>query len=270
MSEQFYETMLRKHHTNMHNTEHLWDLKAKDFNKAQKKHGMAGALKVTQFLLSKGMLANSEVLDVGGGTGRHAIAFAEYAREVTVTDISAQMLELAQSNAKEMGRRNIQYIKTDWEKTDLKSFEWEKRFDFVFASMCPAVRSRDGIDKMTAASKGWCQINQLIEMTDNITQNLIEDLKVEMTYDPHNDRSAVRGIFNLLWLQGFEPEINYIREYKKQVLSVDEALMRYSQRFEKAAAEKHLDIKRLLLGYADDDQLIVESRATLAMILWKV
>ncbi len=269
MSEQFYETMLKKHQTDMHNAECVWDAKAKAFNRKQKKHGMNNSVKVTEFLLSKELLTNSEVLDIGGGTGRYAIVFAGHAKEVTVTDISAQMLALAKRNAEEMEQRNIQYIKTDWEKTDLKSMGWERRFDLVFASMCPAVKSRNGIDKMIAASKGWCQINQLIEMTDNITQSLTEDLKIEFKYDPHNDRSAVQGIFNLLWMQGFEPEISYIKDYKEQSFSIDEALMHYSRRFKKAAEEKCLDLKQLLLRYANDNQIIVKSRATLAMILWK-
>ncbi|HOO28039.1 MAG TPA: class I SAM-dependent methyltransferase, partial [Lachnospiraceae bacterium] len=226
--------------------------------------------KVAGLLLEKGIIKDADVLDIGGGTGRYAVPFAEYAKEVTIADVSSQMMAYAKENAEKVDRRNLQYVRLNWEEADLKELGWEKRYDLVFASMCPAVMSGAGIEKMSAASRGRCQINQLFEMTDNISRRLAEELKIERNYDPHNDRDTVQGIFNVLWLQGLEPEITYLRDTKQQVLSVDEALPQYSHRFGKAALEKGIEIKSLLEQYAGGKDLTIESSAALAMICWKV
>ena len=270
MDTQFYEEMLRKHPRGNRDAEALWDSRAKSFDMGHKRSGMDNSEKVAQHLLEKGLLTDFDVLDVGGGTGRYAVPFAAHANTVTVADISTGMLECAKENAESARRGNLQYRKLSWDDADLKALGWEKRFDLVFASMCPSVRSKAGIDKMCASSKGWCQINQLIEMTDSISQKLTQDLELEEKYDPHNDRDAVQGTFNLLWLQGFDPEITYLKEAGRQVLSIEEAVQRYSRRFGQAEEMKGADLKRLLEGYADSGCIAVDTRTTLTMILWKV
>ena len=270
MDTQLFEEMLKKNQQSNQNAEAVWDMKAKSFGEAHKKGGMDNSKEVTQVLLDQGLIKEQEILDVGGGTGRYAIPFAAHAKEVTMVDISTKMLEIAKSNAESEGHDNLKYIKLSWDDADLKALGWEKRFDLVFSSMSPAYRSREGIEKMSLASRGWCQINQLIEMTDNITQRLAQDLAVEKRYDPHNDRDAVQGIYNLLWLQGFEPEVTYLREASQQVLSIEEAVQRYTPRFGKAAGEKGTDIKRLIKDYADSDTIVIDSHTTLAKILWNV
>jgi len=269
MDTQHYEAMLKKHPGGGKSAEASWDSRAKTFGMQQKLHGMDNSGEVTSFLLKKGLLEGADVLDVGGGTGRYAIPFAAHAREVTVTDISAQMLECTKENAEAAGRSNLRYEKLNWEEAELRALGWEKRFGLVFASMCPAVRSKAGIDKMSAASGGWCHINQLIEMTDNISRKLAQELEVEKQYDPHNDRDALQGTFNLLWLKGYEPEIAYLREAGQQLLTVDEALSRYSRRFGAAAELKGADLKRLLEGYSQGGRVAVDNGTTLAMLLWK-
>lgn len=270
MDTQLFEEMLKKHQQGNGNAEAAWDKRAKSFGETHKKSGTDNSKEVTRVLLDKGLIKEQEVLDVGGGTGRYAIPFAVHAKEVTMVDISTQMLEIAKRNAESAGQGNLKYIKLSWDDADLKALGWEKRFDLVFSSMSPAYRSKEGIEKMSAASRGWCQINQLIEMTDNITQKLEQDLAVEKKFNPHKDRDAVQGIYNLLWLQGFEPEITYLRETGQQVLSMEEAVQHYSRRFGKAAELKDADLKRLLEDYAGSDTIVIDSRSTLTKILWKV
>lgn len=270
MDTQIYENMLTRPHRGNHDVEASWDARAKGFYEAQKKSKTGSSGKVVQQLLGKGLLENKEILDIGGGTGRYAVPFAGRAKEVTMIDISAEMLAFAKNNAEAAGHSNLNYLKMSWEDADLVSLGWEKRFDLVFASMCAAVRSKEGIEKMSAASKGWCQINQFIEMADNVSKELMNELAINPSYDPHNDRDAVQGIFNLLWLQGFEPEISHLKDTEQRVLSVDEAAVQYSRRFGKAAVEKKVDLKQLLAKYAGDEGIEVERRTTLSLILWEV
>ncbi|NCC69228.1 MAG: class I SAM-dependent methyltransferase [Clostridia bacterium] len=269
MNAHSYEEMLKKHHGDTQNAEASWDLRAKSFGEAHKKSGMDHSDKVTQLLLEKGVLANRNVLDIGGGTGRYAVPFAEKAREVTIADISTEMLKIAKNNAESAGRRNLQYVKLNWSDANLTALGWEKHFDLAFASMCPGVRSKEDLEKMCAASRGWCQINQFIEWKDNISEMLRQDLKVESFPDPHNDRDAVQAIFNLLWTKGYEPEISYQKEFGRQVLSVDEAMTHFLRIFGEAATENGVELRTLLAGYASGGSITMERQTTLSMILWK-
>lgn len=265
----YYEALLEKRRPSHAGMEAIWDARAKSFSAAQK----AGAEQlpglVIEQLLQHGLILGGDVLDIGGGAGRYAIPFAAYASTVTMTDISSQMLAVTRETARTAGRDNLEYVKLDWTTADLKQLGWEKRFDLVFASMCPAVRSRAGIEKMTVASRGYCQINQFIERTDNISQRLKSDLEIGAQHDPHNDREAVSAYFNLLWLQGFSPEISYIADEARQALSVEEALPRFSHHFEAAAQAKGATVKARLGRYASDGMLDLETRSTLAVIRWK-
>jgi SAM-dependent methyltransferase len=267
---QLFDKMLMKFHESGHNTEKSWDLRADSFNHAQQKNTTDNSIHVTTALLEKGLLRDQKVLDIGGGTGRYALPFSEYAEEVTIADFSAQMLDIAKRNAENAGRRNLQYIKLNWTDADLQELGWEKKFDLVFASMCQGVRSATGLRKMSSASKRWCQINQFIERKDSLSQKIMKDLRIDPPRDVHNNRDITQALFNLLWLDGFNPEITYLKEKSQQDLSIDEAVDRYSLHFGRAAEEKGGNLKQLIEGYADGDKIRIESRVTLSLILWKV
>ncbi len=57
----------------------------------------------------------TEVLDVGGGTGRYALPLATRANRVTVVEQSEDSLELLATRAEEAGMTNIAVINEPWE-----------------------------------------------------------------------------------------------------------------------------------------------------------
>ena len=59
--------------------------------------------------------SGTEVLDVGGGTGRYALPLATRAERVTVVERSAESIELLNSRAAEAGITNITVINEPWE-----------------------------------------------------------------------------------------------------------------------------------------------------------
>ena len=50
---------------------------------------------------------------------------------------------------------------------------------------------------------------------------MIERSGVKREYNPHNDRNAVMASFNLLWMDGYSPEISYLTREDRDVLSVE-------------------------------------------------
>jgi SAM-dependent methyltransferase len=266
----FYEQMLLKNYRGTSGAEENWNARAKHFNMSQLKDRSGFAERVTEILRERGILAGASILDIGGGSGRYAVPFAAHALHVTVTDISANMLELAKSNAESQGLDNLSYVKTEWESVEISALNWNKKFDLAFASMCPAVRLPEGFRKMMEVSKGFCLMNQFISGTDTLADYLIKTLAIKRSYDPHNDRDTVQAVFNLLWLEGYEPEITYLWQDEEVSYTVDEAFERYAGRYEQMARSQGLELKDLIVNCATQDVVRIKSESTLAMILWKV
>ena len=62
---------------------------------------------LTEYLADKTALS---ILDIGGGQGQIALQLAQMGHKVTIADISQEMLELAEQNAREMGLAEVQYV----------------------------------------------------------------------------------------------------------------------------------------------------------------
>jgi SAM-dependent methyltransferase len=75
------------------------------------------------------------VLDVGAGSGQFTLKLAQKAARVTALDLSERMLEISRSDAQALGLRNIDYVLGPF-----PALPKSGPFDFVFCSMCPAVR----------------------------------------------------------------------------------------------------------------------------------
>ncbi len=72
--------------------------------------------------------AESAVLDVGAGTGRHTLALAPHVRRVTAVDPSPAMLGLLKQDAASRGIGNVAAIEAEWMRADVEPA------DFVICS----------------------------------------------------------------------------------------------------------------------------------------
>jgi len=252
-----------------YDAEAVWDQRAEHYNAALLSSGALRSDEIVTMFYERGLLRGKTVLDVGGGTGRYAIPFARSASHVTITDISSNMLSHAKDNAEREGLFNLSYRRLDWESADLDLLGWKKAFDFVFASMCPAARSKEGIERMSAASCGWCALCQVIYSRDPLVQFLRNKLRPNRTYEMQNDREIIPTLFNRLWNQGYEPELSYVRRSDESSCSVEEAAVRYAGRFGLAAREQGADLTALIRAYASGGEVRLSSKSTLAILLWK-
>lgn len=264
-----YEGLFQKGHKTGAEAENTWDLRAENFNSSQRRDDSKIPGLVTDLLLKKGLLTGKDILDAGGGTGRYAVPFAKYAKTVTIADVSSNMLGYAKKNAGNAGLNNIQYIKLDWDAADCNILGWNRYFDFVFSSMCPATRCKEGIDKMIAASKGWCALNHVTESEDSLLKIIKNEIKQKQPQG-YNGKENVQAAFNYLWEKGYEPEIDYIKEAKERIFSVDEAVAYYSQNCDRIEQDCTLNLKDIIIPYVTDGFVKADSRSTHVIISWKV
>jgi len=266
---QNFEELFQKGHKTGAEAETTWDLRAEKFNSSQQRDNSKTPGLVTDLLLKKGLLTGKDVLDAGGGTGRYAVPFARYAKTVTIADVSSNMLGCAKKNAENAGLNNIQYIKSDWDAADLSTLGWDRHFDFVFSSMCPATRCKEGIDKMIAASKGWCALNHVTVSEDSLLKSIKNCIKQKKPQG-YNGKENVQATFNYLWVKGYEPEIEYIKEEKEHVYSIDEAVNYYSRSSDSIGQDCAFDWKDAIMSYAAGGFIKINNRSTHVIISWRV
>ncbi|MCU0364633.1 MAG: class I SAM-dependent methyltransferase, partial [Ignavibacteriaceae bacterium] len=69
--------------------------------------------------------ANSSVLDMACGAGRHAVTFAKMGYKVTAVDLSNLLISEAKKNAEQGG------VELDFVLSDILEFETNKKFDLT-------------------------------------------------------------------------------------------------------------------------------------------
>ncbi len=119
------------------------------------------------FLLEELNLApGASVLDVGCGTGRHAIELAKRGYRVTGLDLSAGMLARAVEKARDAG------VHVEWMRANATEFSFPGKYD---AAIC-LCEGAFGL-----LSEGDDPINQPLAILRNISQNLKPQAKAIMT-----------------------------------------------------------------------------------------
>ena len=270
MKKELYEKMLKAEPEDYGMVEAFWDNRAEEFNQNQLKEKTGFINGILTLLKEKGIFPGSEILDVGGGSGRYAIPFAENTHHVTVTDISSNMLALTEKNALEAGLHNLKCQKLEWSGADIGALGWEKKFDLVFSSMCPAIRNKRGFENMSLASRNYCLLNQFIKDTDSVSQYLDQALSAERRRSPHNDRQSVQAFFNLLWLDGYNPEITYLHLEEDLELDYADAVKHYGLQYREQLENMGKTVDEFLKPLESENKLKIKRQKTTALILWKV
>ena len=266
MDKEYYKHLLEKNNSQEIDAENMWDTRAESFNKAQQNDKTGFAKNVTKLLEEKDILKGKDVLDIGGGSGRYALEFSQFAKSITVTDISKNMLDLALENAKKQDINNIYVEKLDFENANIKELGLYKKFDLSFSSMCPALRTVKGLENMIKTSKKYCVINQFVKDTNNFRQNILNKTGLTDEYHPHNDRDVTNALFNLLWLKGYNPEIRYLKSSINMRLTKDEVNVKYQKLLERVENETIFKKEDFLMN----ETFEIVTDTILAIIMWEV
>jgi SAM-dependent methyltransferase len=200
-----------------------------------------------------GLGADSLVLDIGCGPGQLASVLAGLAGRVEAFDVAPRMIELARLNAAKAGQDNVNFQVLDWTAADLRLLGWEKNFHLVMASKTPAVNDRAALIKMMSASRGSCCLTTQLYVRHSVIDRL-KPLLADWDETAARIRQSFYCAFNLLWLMGFYPEVEYFDRAWTSDIALEEAVPMYTRRFEivarltpeqkKALADKLKDLSR--------------------------
>lgn len=140
----------------MAETMEQWDAAAKDYQRVAKLGLNEYNSRLLRFWGEKGMIfPGARVLDIGCGVGKYGVYLAELGCDVTLTDISGEMLRHAQENMTRFSTPWAVY-QCNFDEVSGEERVFSKGFDLSISTMSPAVHDVLTVRKMSAMTHGWC------------------------------------------------------------------------------------------------------------------
>ena len=239
--------------------EQMWDNKSKSFYERTEKTQQQFVREfVFTFIKERKLLnAQSRVLDIGCGTGRHLLEFSAYTSYLTGIDISSNMLAYAKEKLKHIPQ--VQLIHGSW----MNTFTTENEFDLVFACMTPAIASIEHIQRMNMISKKYCMLERIVYEKDTVQEEIEQLLGRKLFRLPHNDKNYVYGVWNILWLMGYCPDLVFDKQVRTTTHSIEDYMRDAAYTDEEKTA-----VTQLLNAKQKDGIITAEEAVVKAVILW--
>ena len=173
----------------MENTRENWDRAAEYYQDVFR----LGLNEYNAFLLrfwqEEGMLfPGARVIDVGCGVGKYGTYLAELGYDVTLTDISGEMLRHAEVNMSPY-RTPWKTYRCDFNEVSGTEPVFAGGFDLAISTMSPAIHNEATARKLSAMTRGWCFLARF----EDWDQPLRDTLMREMGMEPRRRFEDLRG-----------------------------------------------------------------------------
>ena len=240
--------------------EQMWDNKSQDFyERTEKKQKQFANGFVFRLIKDRQLLkADTRILDIGCGTGRHLLEFSAYTPYLTGIDISSNMLAYAKEKLKHIPQ--AQLIHGSW----MNTFTTENEFDLVFACMTPAIASIEHIQRMNMISKKYCMLERTVYEKDSVQEEIEQLIGRKLFRLPHNDKNYVYGVWNILWLMGYYPDLVFDKQVRTTTHSIEDYMSDAAYTDEEKTA-----VMQLLHAKQKDGVVAAEESVVKAIILWE-
>src|SRR3712207_558297 len=200
------------------NMEQIWDEKSSwFFHRTEKSKEKFENRLVFRLIRDRVLLQeNSRILDIGCGTGRHLLEFSKYSSHLTGTDISSKMLTYAKEKLEKVS--NLHLLHGNW----MELFSKENEYDFVFASMTPAISLVEHIERMCFISRKYCMMERFVSHVDSVREEIQAMLGRALNRLHQNEKEYSYAVWNIVWNLGYFPEILYETEEYEEEKTVEE------------------------------------------------
>jgi len=249
----------------------FWNQRAESFaNNTIKSRDNSRRDQVFDFLGYHGSLGPGlAILDIGSGPGSFGIPFAELGNQVMALDPSRRMLDLMQELIPAQLNECIEIREGLWEEIDPSAEGWVRKFDLVFASMCPGINEQSLIEKMIQCSRQWCYVSTF---SGPRHFQVYDEVFLALTGHPYpNHFNDIIFPFNLVYALGYKPSIKFVESSYTQNENSDKF---FSELFnllpgQPNTAERSVvdDIIAKHTYHGEIHQLVSSS---VGMMLWKV
>ncbi|SDL01159.1 methyltransferase domain-containing protein [Natronincola ferrireducens] len=229
--------------------------------------------KVMNYLIkSKMITSDTNVLDLGSGTGAYTIPMAKIANAVTALDSSSEMCSILKEKARINNLKNIAVLTKPWEEVNLKKENLHKNFDLVFSSLNPGIRNLKTLVKMNAASRKYCCLISTSGRVEDNTRREVGRLLLGKELDSKRANDVIYP-FYILYNLGYSPQMEYInitfsREKKREeaITSLCDSFWLYT--------DITPDVRKKIADFVDskieNGLFKTETKMKLGMVYWSV
>jgi len=218
---------------------------------------------VLETLKERGVLhKKARVIDIACGTGIYALRMAPLVEQVICLDISKAMLSRLQEKAEKADIRNIKTILADWRK-----FETDEKFDLVFVSMTPLLRSMENVDRFLDLSKryvvfiSWAGIRQN-ELVNRLSKEILGK-------DPDTTKMDIHFLFNYLYALGLAPDLRFFRGCWERTRDADrhaEAIIWQLEMHKELSDDEKERIRNVVAGLAHNGKVTSKTKVRIAFM----
>lgn len=257
----------------MENTRENWDQAAGRYQDVFRLGLNDYNASLLRFWQEEGMLfPGARVIDIGCGVGKYGTYLAEMGYDVTLTDISGEMLRHAEANMKKYATPWAVY-RCDFNDATGTEPVFAGGFDFSISTMSPAIHDVVTVKKMSAMTRGWCFLARFYDWEQPWRDQLMRELDLaprRVFDDLQGDCAAmIRSVREA----GYVPQVRYV-DYNWADPRTPEQMADYMLRTYFAEDENRdalaCETLRLARQHADMEGKVIDNVNTrVAWIWWK-
>jgi hypothetical protein len=225
--------------------------------------------RVRTTIAALGITQGSRVLDIGAGPGTLAIPLAPLAKEITVVEPGAGMVEILKRHAERDGIRNITCVQKTWEEVDI-SRDLAGPYDSIIASLSLTMHDiRSALRKMDAACSGSVHLFWFVDMP--FWERMYSDLWKPLHGSPYHPGPKADCLFGVLYQMGIYADVTMLpmaKEYR--FTSREEMLTFFQNRFGAKTPEqvRIVDAYVTPLVRLVGDEVVISGDSTFAHVRW--
>ncbi|MBU2513199.1 class I SAM-dependent methyltransferase [bacterium] len=249
------------------NWEAFWNQYAERYGRENRQHFFFSKGIVDQLLTDGVISTTSRILDIGCGPGTYTIPLAAKTASVTGIDTARQMLEVMKNESKEYGVADrVKTFEGSW-----LSFAEGETYDLVLGANTPAIKDYDSLMKMNRLSRCSCC---LISFAGSYQSTLRSQIWQQIMEAPLKSRAFdIQFPFNLLYLEGFFPNIRFYPYHWTPSYPIEEMVLHYTDYFRvfgKNSKQVEQKIQSFFKVKAENGQISDDQQGTIAVIWWKI
>ena len=250
-----------------------WDQAAQDYQRVFRLGLNDYNASLLRFWQEERMLCpGARVIDIGCGVGKYGTYLAELGYDVTLTDISGEMLRHAEANMKKYTTPWAVY-RCDFNEVTGAEPVFEKGFDLAISTMSPAVHDVETVKKMSAMTRSWCFLARFYDSEQPYRDRLMKELGLKPRRFFDDLQADCASMIRAVSAAGYVPLVRYV-DYNWADPRTPEQMADYMLRTYFAEDENRdalaRETLRLATRHAGADGKVIDNVNTrVAWIWWK-
>lgn len=183
-------------------TEEAFERWARDYHhQSFTEEGKKRSERIMSWIENQGVdFSELSILDIGAASGIFTIPFAEKGATVTAVEPSELLISLMKETIPNTLASKIEIVPERFEELSIQKKGWEQKYDFAFASMCPAMSDWETVEQAIQSARKYVYISA---MAGPRVHTLIDEFKEILHVNPPYRSGDMGYIQQLLFLKGY-------------------------------------------------------------------